>query len=70
MIEFRWLVSPRSDADRVLQYRHVLMKVKTKWYEDDVGGVIVPTDEYDTEATSEHWSEWTDVPEVVGTLDG
>jgi hypothetical protein len=68
MIEMRWY----RDEDMLaggekpkLQYRHLLVKVVTKWYSDDIGGRVVPTDWRGDETHDEHWSEWIDVPDVT-----
>lgn len=74
MVEMRWLTRDidytgvtqghQPDTERVLQYRHLLVKVVTKWYEDDVGGRVVPSNLRGEESPTEHWSEWEDVPDV------
>ena len=57
MFELRWVVDPRSDAHRVLQYRRVEKIVRdirrAKWW---ARPQMVET---------AVWGEWKDVPEVT-----
>jgi len=53
MIEFRWLVSPRNDAERVLQFRRLYC---AGW------------DEHGVPHFDGRWEEWENVPEITADL--
>lgn len=60
MIELRWLIDPRSDAHRVLQFRTQVMRIGY--------GYTIPKH---TEVVHQYerpmgmtWTEWQDVPEA------